>query len=322
MTPLAKRATVLLVEMQAVFLALADPTRRRILQLLSAREMAAGAIAQQFEVSWPTVSRHLSVLKGAGLIVSRRSSRQVLYRLDQEVMATVTEELGSIGSTPEAAPATESLAGDATEQARGVFLRCIDEALSLDAQRVGTHHLLLALLSGPDGTARAVLNGAGVSYEQARQVAITLFGMGAEQPRGRMGIPFEWTCKAVISGGIRGQAIKLGHRVVGTGVQLLALLDEVERRETAPPVPGKALRVLAELGIDIARLRSDLLAELRNPSDGENDVAMAPVLDELGSTHQRMWEMFVGLESLLERRFARLEAELQTLSRKVAALEP
>lgn len=187
---LAKRGIVLLVEMQAVFLALADPTRRRILQLLSAREMAAGAIAQQFEVSWPTVSRHLSVLKGAGLILSRRSSRQVLYRLDQEVMANVTEELGSIGSTPEPAPATESLAGDATKQAREVFLRCLDEALNLDAQRVGTHHLLLALLSGPEGTARAVLNGAGVSYEQAREGAITLFGVGAEQPRGADGDPF------------------------------------------------------------------------------------------------------------------------------------
>lgn len=49
---------------------------------------------------------------------------------------------------------------------------------------------------------------------------------------------------------------------------------------------------------------------------------MAPVLNELGSAHQRMWEMFVGLESLLERRLGSIEAELQTLSCKVAALEP
>jgi len=80
--------------------------------------------------------------------------------------------------------------------------------------------------------------------------------------------------------------------------------------------------VLAELGIDLAQLRADLLAEIDHSSDGEEDVAMAPVLDELGLTHQRMWEMFVGLESLLERRFGAIEAELQAISRKVAALEP
>ena len=221
-----------------MFLALADPTRRRILQLLSGRELAAGEIAQHFEVSWPTVSRHLSVLKGAGLVSSRRSSRQVLYRLDQEVMATVTDELGSIGSTAEQEPPTGRLAGDATEQARDVFRRCIEEALNIGAERVGTHHLLLALLSGLEGTARTVLTRAGVSFERAREVAITLFG-GTECPHDRFRmIPFEWTCKAVISGGIRGQAIKSGHRVVGTGVQLLALLDEVERGDTGPPGAG------------------------------------------------------------------------------------
>lgn len=113
-----------------------------------------------------------------------------------------------------------------------------------------------------------------------------------------------------------------GPRVVGTGVQLLALLDEVERSDTAPAAPGKASRVLSEMGIDLAQLRADLLGEMNESTDGEEDSAMAPVLDELGSTHQRMWEMFVGLESLLERGFGAIEAELQTLNQKVAALEP
>ena len=309
------------VDRQAAYQALADPTRRRILHLLSTRELPAGEIAQQFDVSWPTVSRHLSVLRGAGLVTSRRSSRQVLYRLDQEVMATVSEELGSIGSAEEATQPTGRIAGDASEQAREVFRRYLHEAWNLSAERVGTHHLLLALLSGPEGTAQGVLVRAGVSYERAREAAISLFGQGAQRPDDPMRIPFEWTCKSVISGGIRGEAIKLGHHVVGTGVQLLALLDEVERHDTGPPLPGKAVRVLSELGVDVAGLRADCLAEMDQSSDSEEALAIAPVLDELGSTYQRMWEMFVGLESLLETRFGRIEGELQAIKRQVGASE-
>ena len=53
----------------AVFRALADPTRREILRLLRSAPRTSGEIAAQFDSSWPTVSRHLSVLKEAGLVV-------------------------------------------------------------------------------------------------------------------------------------------------------------------------------------------------------------------------------------------------------------
>ncbi len=306
---------------QAVFQGLADPTRRRILQLLSDRELPAGDIAQHFEVSWPTVSRHLSVLKGAGLVTSRRSSRQVLYALSREAITTVTEELGSMGSP--SAQAGASIAGGATEQARQVFHACLDEAGKMHAGRVGIHHLLLALLSGPEGTAQAVLHRAGVSYESARDRAVALFGRGERRPDYPMRIPFEWACKTVISGGCRGQAIKLGHRVVGTGAQLLALIDEVERSESEPPVPGKAARVLADLGVDLGELRADLIAEMKVSADDDDErSALDPVLDELGSTHQLMWELFVGLESTLDKRFAALSAELQTIKQQLADAAP
>lgn len=305
---------------QAVFQGLADPTRRRILQLLSDRELPAGDIAQHFEVSWPTVSRHLSVLKGAGLVTSRRSSRQVLYALSREAITTVTEELGSMGSP--AAQAGTNLAGGATEQARQVFHACFDEAGKMHAERVGTHHLLLALLSGSEGTAQAVLQSAGVPYESARDSAVALFGRGERRPDDPLRIPFEWACKTVISGGCRGHAIKLGHRIIGTGVQLLALIDEVERSETGPPVPGKAARVLADLGVDLGQLRSDLIAEMNVSADDDERSALDPVLDELGSTHQLMWELFVGLESTLDKRFSALSAELQTIKKQLADTAP
>lgn len=64
------------------FLALADPRRRRILDLLRGGELTAGDIAGRFDVSWPAISRHLRVLKAAGLVRERREGRERRYSLD------------------------------------------------------------------------------------------------------------------------------------------------------------------------------------------------------------------------------------------------
>lgn len=81
----------------SVFKALADPTRRRILQLLAGREMTAGDLAEQFDISAPSMSHHFSVLKQADLIASRRGGQQIYYSLNttvfQEVLAAVMELL-------------------------------------------------------------------------------------------------------------------------------------------------------------------------------------------------------------------------------------
>src|SRR5690242_1360814 len=64
-----------------VFSALAHPTRRQILQDLKEGEMAAGEIAARFHASGPTISRHLSVLRHAGLVTERREANRILYSL-------------------------------------------------------------------------------------------------------------------------------------------------------------------------------------------------------------------------------------------------
>ena len=66
----------------AVFEALADPTRRRILELVAARERTAGELAAEFTTSRPAVSRHLRVLREAGLVAWRGEAQRRLYRLD------------------------------------------------------------------------------------------------------------------------------------------------------------------------------------------------------------------------------------------------
>ena len=70
-----------------VFRALSDHTRRRILHELRDGELAAGDIASRFPISGPSISRHLSILKGAGVIAERRDGNRIYYRLEQERLA-------------------------------------------------------------------------------------------------------------------------------------------------------------------------------------------------------------------------------------------
>lgn len=64
-----------------VFEALASTVRRKILAYLSSTELTAGEIAQRFEISKPSISKHLTILENAGLIASERRGQFVHYRL-------------------------------------------------------------------------------------------------------------------------------------------------------------------------------------------------------------------------------------------------
>lgn len=75
-------------ESARAFRALADPTRRQILQELKDGELAAGVIASRFEISGPSVSRHLALLEAAGLVSERRDGNRILYRLEAETLAS------------------------------------------------------------------------------------------------------------------------------------------------------------------------------------------------------------------------------------------
>lgn len=71
------------------FRALADPTRREILDLLDRGEMTAGALAEKFDMSKPSMSHHFAVLKDADLISSRREGQQIWYALNTTVVQDV-----------------------------------------------------------------------------------------------------------------------------------------------------------------------------------------------------------------------------------------
>jgi DNA-binding transcriptional ArsR family regulator len=73
--------------------ALADPTRRRIVEILAEGEQSAGELASHFETSRPGVSRHLRVLREQGLVHARGDGRRRLYSLDAQPFVELDEWL-------------------------------------------------------------------------------------------------------------------------------------------------------------------------------------------------------------------------------------
>ena len=71
---------------QRTMKAIADPTRRTILNLLKRSSLSAGEIAEHFDISVPAVSKHLAVLKDADLIRDRREGKYIIYELNASVL--------------------------------------------------------------------------------------------------------------------------------------------------------------------------------------------------------------------------------------------
>lgn len=68
--------------MNTIFKALSDPTRRKIIELLKQSDLSAGDIADQFDMSKPSISHHLSLLKQANLVLADKQGQNVIYSLN------------------------------------------------------------------------------------------------------------------------------------------------------------------------------------------------------------------------------------------------
>lgn len=68
------------------FKALADPTRRHILELLRTKDLTAGEIAEHFDMTKPSLSHHLNTLKTAGLVEAERDGQNIIYSLNTSVL--------------------------------------------------------------------------------------------------------------------------------------------------------------------------------------------------------------------------------------------
>ena len=79
--------------MNSVFKALNDATRREILELLQKQDLSAGEIVEHFNLSWPSVSHHLDILKQAGLVTSKKEGQYVYYSLNTTVVDEILKWL-------------------------------------------------------------------------------------------------------------------------------------------------------------------------------------------------------------------------------------
>lgn len=77
----------------SVFSAIADPTRRAILDMLRVEELRAGELAARFPVSRPAIAKHMRVLRRAGLVCERRQAQARLFSLDPAALTMVDQWL-------------------------------------------------------------------------------------------------------------------------------------------------------------------------------------------------------------------------------------
>ena len=75
--------------MNSIFKALNDETRREIMELLKVKDLTAGEIADYFNISKPSISHHLDILKRADLISSKKKGQFVIYSLNTTIMEDV-----------------------------------------------------------------------------------------------------------------------------------------------------------------------------------------------------------------------------------------
>jgi len=83
-------------ERHDVFKALADPSRRRILELLRRGAMSAGEIGEHFPFTAASLSHHLSILRGAGLVRTERRGQKIVYSLDASVLEEALANVASL----------------------------------------------------------------------------------------------------------------------------------------------------------------------------------------------------------------------------------
>lgn len=82
------------------YAAISDRSRRRMLQLLETGELAAGEIADEFDMAWPSVSRHLGILRTAGLIEGRKAGSNIVYSLVPRTVNELIADLSRVSHRP------------------------------------------------------------------------------------------------------------------------------------------------------------------------------------------------------------------------------
>ena len=164
-----------------------------------------------------------------------------------------------------------------TEKAIKVIMLAQEEARRLGHNFVGTEQILLGLIGEGTGVAAKVLKSMGVNLKDARVEVEKIIGRGSGFVA--VEIPFTPRAKRVLELSLE-EARQLGHNYIGTEHLLLGLIREGE---------GVAARVLENLGVDLAKVRTQVIrmlgetAEVASGGSGSKGSTKTPTLDEFGS---------------------------------------
>jgi ATP-dependent Clp protease ATP-binding subunit ClpC len=153
--------------------------------------------------------------------------------------------------------------GRFTDEARRVLDLALDEARTLNSNRIGTEHILLGLVQERDGIAAEALDSVGISLDAVRQQIQEITGQGQEAPAPSHQ-QYTLRAKRALDLSLR-EALQLGHHHIGTEHILLGLLRDGE---------GPAAQVLIELGADLTLIRQHVL-ELLDEAAGTGDAGDA-----------------------------------------------
>ncbi len=147
--------------------------------------------------------------------------------------------------------------GRFTDEARRVLDLALDEARTLNSNRIGTEHILLGLVQERDGIAAEALDSVGISLDAVRQQIQEITGQGQEAPAPSHQ-QYTLRAKRALDLSLR-EALQLGHHHIGTEHILLGLLRDGE---------GPAAQVLIELGADLRLVRQHVLGLLDDAAGG------------------------------------------------------
>jgi ATP-dependent Clp protease ATP-binding subunit ClpC len=194
-----------------------------------------------------------------------------------------------------------------SDSARRVVVLAQEEARKLNHNYIGTEHLLLGLIQEGEGIAARSLEAVQVNIDAVRSQVVEIIGRGSTPTSGH--IPFTPRAKKVLELSLR-EALQLGHNYIGTEHILLGLIREGE---------GVAAKVLVKLGVDLERLRNQVLKMLSGASSATGEMAGADaqgtlMLDQFGRNltelaAQNKLDPVIGREKEIER-------VMQVLSRR------
>jgi len=238
--------------MHRVYKALADPTRRKILELLRQREMTAGEIAGHFGLTKPTLSEHFRLLKEANLIRGDKFGTAIAYRLKASVLDEALMALmDALGHTQWRSPPMKRAYPD---EIKVVVQNAREEAIRLGHDYIGTEHLLLGIVKAGRGVAVAVLARLGVDLATLKQSIDDYVASSGGSAKPNTEPPWTPRAKQVLEMAAE-EAEAMESPMACVEHLLLALLKDRE---------GVAAQVLAAFGVDYVKAR----AAMTEPATG------------------------------------------------------